>query len=59
VAAALLVAVEGAFTWVAAYVAALTMISIVALLRMPDTAPGLLGAASTQDRTGRGDKEDS
>ncbi|NMH77899.1 MHS family MFS transporter [Pseudonocardia xinjiangensis] len=59
VAAALLVAADGAFTWVAVYVAALTMISIVALLRMPETAPGLLGGREYADWTGRGNKEDS
>ncbi|WP_433558460.1 MFS transporter [Pseudonocardia xinjiangensis] len=58
VAAALLVAADGAFTWVAVYVAALTMISIVALLRMPETAPGLLGGREYADWTGRGNKED-
>jgi MHS family shikimate/dehydroshikimate transporter-like MFS transporter len=43
VAAALLVAADGAFTWVAVYLAVLIAISIVALIRMPETAPGLRG----------------
>ena len=34
---------HGAFSWPAVYVAALVLVSILALLRMPETAPGRLG----------------
>ncbi|MGE3284499.1 MAG: MFS transporter [Pseudonocardia sp.] len=49
VAAALLVAGDGAYTWVAVYVAALIVISILALLRMPETAPRLRGGREYAD----------
>lgn len=53
VAAALLVVGHGAFTWPAVYVAALVLVSILALLRMPETAPGRLGGREYADWTGR------
>ncbi|MDF6045066.1 MHS family MFS transporter [Streptomyces sp. JH14] len=43
VAAALLLAGDGSYTWVAVYVAALITMSIVALCFMPETAPGRRG----------------
>lgn len=43
VAAALLLAGDGSYGWVALYVAALIAVSIVALCFMPETAPGRLG----------------
>jgi MFS family permease len=52
VAAALLVVGHGAFTWPAVYVAALVLVSILALLRMPETAPGRLGGREYADWTG-------
>jgi MHS family shikimate/dehydroshikimate transporter-like MFS transporter len=49
VAAALLVAGGGSFTWVAVYIAALILVSILALLRMPETAPGRRGGREYAD----------
>ena len=52
VAAALLVAGDGAFTWVAVYVGALILVSILALLKMPETAPALRGGREYADWAG-------
>jgi MFS family permease len=54
VAAALLIAGGGSFTWVAVYVSALILVSIVALFFMPETAPGRRGGVEYAD-WGRGD----
>ncbi|WP_448320067.1 MFS transporter [Streptomyces sp. CO7] len=54
VAAALLIAGDGSFTWVAVYVTALILVSIVALYFMPETAPGRRGGAEYAD-WGRGE----
>jgi MHS family shikimate/dehydroshikimate transporter-like MFS transporter len=49
VAAALLLAGDGSFTWVALYVGALITVSIVALCFMPETAPGRRGGEEYAD----------
>jgi MHS family shikimate/dehydroshikimate transporter-like MFS transporter len=49
VAAALLVAGNGSYTWDAIYVAVLIVISLVALRWMPETAPGRRGGAEYAD----------
>jgi hypothetical protein len=49
VAAALLLAGDGSFTWVALYVGALITVSIVALCFMPETAPGRRGGKEYAD----------
>ncbi|MFD4695617.1 MFS transporter [Streptomyces sp. NPDC058463] len=54
VATALLIAGDGSYTWVALYVAALITVSIVALLFMPETAPGKRGGIEYAD-WGRGE----
>lgn len=49
VAAALLVAGDGSFTYVAIYIAVLIVISIIALTRLPETAPGRLNGREYAD----------
>jgi MFS transporter, MHS family, shikimate and dehydroshikimate transport protein len=59
VAAALLIAGNGSFTWVAVYVSALILVSIVALFFVPETAPGRLGGTEYADWGGRQASADS
>ncbi|MEV5986452.1 MFS transporter [Streptomyces sp. NPDC052051] len=49
VASALLIAGDGSWTWVAVYVAALILVSVVALFFMPETAPGKRGGVEYAD----------
>ncbi|MEU7692247.1 MHS family MFS transporter [Microbispora hainanensis] len=50
VAAALLIAGGGSFGWVAVYVGALVLISVIALFFMPETAPGRLAGKEYADQ---------